>query len=362
MKRRLITIILATIMILSSIVILVPPVASDGGGGSTRGVSKVLMWVDLPSSTTGWLDYMVAVQAYGASFTRTTSVPSLAYMQQFDVVIYSTGGYLGNGWPSSSDRVRMQSYLDSGGKMVWTGNFPAWCASMSSSTPFINTYFGAQQNPGMYHYFNGYNHNMVGANGNLEITGNWMVYYAHPEIYANYYFHEYLNVVGNGVREMYCQNYPSQATMISVDHPTYQTVLWSWDLNHINSPSIQLALITKVLDFFSSGIVATVDVHPETLNLDSNGNWVSVEVTGFPEDPTYDPSQVIEGTVTLENIGSDPNGPSGYKDGAYKCKVDRLLLEDAIGMPGDSVELAIAGDVFDTSFAGTTTIRAIHGI
>jgi Fe-S-cluster formation regulator IscX/YfhJ len=111
-----------------------------------------------------------------------------------------------------------------------------------------------------------------------------------------------------------------------------------------------------------AGIPAIVDVHPETLNLDSMGNWVSVEVEDFPDDPDYDPSQVIEGTVTLDGIGSDPNGPSGYEDGAYKCKVDRLVLEDSIGAPGDSIELEVKGDVADTSFKGTCTIRAIHGI
>jgi hypothetical protein len=283
-------------------------------------------------------------------------------MQQFDLVIYYTGGILGSAWPSSSDWNRMKAYLDGGGNILWSGHFPAWSISWSGGSSFLYSYFGAQQVS--YHYFNYNNHYMVGTNGNLEITGNWMVYYNHPEIYSNYYFHEYVRVVGNGVREMYCQSYSSSsyATMISVEGPNYQTVLMTFDLNLINLGSIQAALMAKILDFFSSGIAATVDVHPETLNLDSNGNWVSVEVEGFPDDPTYDPSQVVEGTVTLENIGSDPNGPSGYVDGAYKCKVDRLLLEDAIGAPGDSVELIVAGDVADTSFAGTTTIRAIHGV
>jgi hypothetical protein len=111
-----------------------------------------------------------------------------------------------------------------------------------------------------------------------------------------------------------------------------------------------------------AGIPAIVDVHPETLNLDSMGNWVEVEIEDFPDNPEYDPSQVIGSTIVLEGIGSDPNGPMGYSEGAYHCKVDRLLLEDAIGAPNDSVELEIKGDVADTSFKGTCTLRAIHGV
>ncbi len=109
-----------------------------------------------------------------------------------------------------------------------------------------------------------------------------------------------------------------------------------------------------------SGILATVDVEPETLNLNSMGNWVTVKVQDFPDDPDIKVSQVIDGSVRLENIGAEltPSN-NGNSDGQYMCKVDRVALEDLIGGPDEEVELAVAGDVEDTSFMGTCTIRAI---
>ncbi len=132
-------------------------------------------------------------------------------------------------------------------------------------------------------------------------------------------------------------------------HPSYGWGGWQWYIDDV---------VIKA----EAGIAATVDVDPDTLNLDSNGNWVTVRIMDFPEDPSYDPTQVIDGTVTLEDIGADPNGPSGIEDGYYMCKVDRMLLEDSIGAPGDVIELTVNGDVADTSFEGTNSIRAIHGI
>ncbi len=110
----------------------------------------------------------------------------------------------------------------------------------------------------------------------------------------------------------------------------------------------------------SSGIQATVDVEPETLNLKSMGNWVTIKVQDFPDDPDIKVSQVIDGTVSLENIGAEltPSN-NGNSDGQYMCKADRAALEDLIGGPDEEVELAVSGEVEDTSFMGTCTIRAI---
>jgi hypothetical protein len=357
MKRQIVSVAIIAVLLFSALLVFIPPVASDGEGGGGRGM-KILMWHDCPSSSNiGWVDYQTAIVAYGASFTRTRSQPSLSYMQQFDLVIYYTGGILGSGWPSASDADRMKAYLDSGGNILWSGHFPAWCASMAGRTTFIRSYFGVYQRS--YHYFNYNNHYMIGTNGNLEITGNWMVYYNHPEIYSNYYFHEYWSVTGNGVREMYCQSYSSYATMISVDTSTYKTVCMAFDLNLINSASIQLNLMTKILDFFGGSIVADVEFNPQALNLESNGNWIQFKVYGFPENPEYAHTDVDPTTCYVLGVGADLKFAT-YSDDAYIGKADRLLVEDAIGSPGAAVEIEVGGSLKDgTDFIGLTTIKAI---
>jgi hypothetical protein len=158
-------------------------------------------------------------------------------------------------------------------------------------------------------------------------------------------------------------NYIKGNVMVGNFLAGYATLLWSPFQSQTSGsiyapPNDNLPVIQIEGNF---GIPATIDVDPDTLNLDSMGNWVTVRILDFPEDPDYDPSQVVDGTVTLIDIGSDSNGPSGMEYDHYMCKVDRLALEDAIGAPGDSIELEAKGDVADTTFKGSCIIRAIHG-
>ena len=110
-------------------------------------------------------------------------------------------------------------------------------------------------------------------------------------------------------------------------------------------------------------IPATVDVKPETLNLNSKGNWVTVLVLDFPENEEYNVSQIITGTVMVSGIGGELRPiNNGSDEDEYMCKVDRLAIEDYISVPNEEVELIVTGDVADTSFEGTCTIRAIINI
>lgn len=108
-----------------------------------------------------------------------------------------------------------------------------------------------------------------------------------------------------------------------------------------------------------AGIPAIVDVQPTTLNLDSMGNYINIKVEDFPDNPEYSPTQVDRDTVEVEGIGVDLKFGT-WNDNKFICKADRLLVEDAIGAPGDAVELAVSGDVGDTSFEGFATLRAIQ--
>jgi hypothetical protein len=103
-------------------------------------------------------------------------------------------------------------------------------------------------------------------------------------------------------------------------------------------------------------IDATIDIDPNTLNLDSNGNWI----TGYVDFPTgYDVNDIDVDTVMLDNAISADWGE--VQDTTQMLKFDRMATEDLIGAPTDSVELEITGQITDgTPFDGTDSIRAIQ--
>lgn len=108
-----------------------------------------------------------------------------------------------------------------------------------------------------------------------------------------------------------------------------------------------------------SGILGTVEFEPNSLNLDSNGKWVQTKVVGFPDNPEYDLYDIVPGSVSIAGIGVDPKFDT-VNANKFVTKTDRLLLEDAIGGPGDQVEVKISGSlVDDTNFAGNAYVTAI---
>jgi hypothetical protein len=103
-------------------------------------------------------------------------------------------------------------------------------------------------------------------------------------------------------------------------------------------------------------IDATIDIDPNTLNLESNGNWI----TGYVDFPTgYDVNDIDVSSVQLENaIPADWGEVQGT---TQMLKFDRMAVEDLIGAPTDSIELEISGQITDgTPFVGTDSIRAIQ--
>jgi hypothetical protein len=105
------------------------------------------------------------------------------------------------------------------------------------------------------------------------------------------------------------------------------------------------------------GIPAVVNVEPQTLNLDSQGNYINIKVEDFPDNPEYSSNDVDPATVTISGISSiEKFGTSN--DNRFIIKADRLSLEDSIGLPGNEVELEIKGGLYDgTKFKGTVTIK-----
>jgi hypothetical protein len=114
-----------------------------------------------------------------------------------------------------------------------------------------------------------------------------------------------------------------------------------------------------VLCLSISAIPATTRLEPQSLNLDSNGNWVNVKVEAFPENPEYSPLDVDGSTVAVAGTGCDLKYGT-WNENRWIGKCDRLAVEDAIGAPGDEVEVTVTGQVSDgTAFISTAVIKAV---
>jgi hypothetical protein len=127
--------------------------------------------------------------------------------------------------------------------------------------------------------------------------------------------------------------------------------------------------------FAAFGIGATVDIYPETLNLKSNGTWVTAYIE-LPEG--YNVSDINVTTVFLD--GTIPADSKLWKIGDYDedgvsdimVKFDRQTVIDYIwafklyhmGIPlpkeGVEVELTITGSLNAETIEGSDAIRVIY--
>jgi hypothetical protein len=98
-----------------------------------------------------------------------------------------------------------------------------------------------------------------------------------------------------------------------------------------------------------------LDLTPSTLNLKSEGRWISGYIY-LPDG--YNASEINLGTVKLND--SIPVDWGEAKKSTLMVKFDRSDVEDLIGMPNESEELIVTGKTTDgTTFFGNETIRAI---
>lgn len=99
-------------------------------------------------------------------------------------------------------------------------------------------------------------------------------------------------------------------------------------------------------------IPALVRHEPQSLNLDSNGNWVQFKVEGFPDNPEYTPDDVDGTTCGVNGVNADLKFGT-YNDNKYIGKADRLMVEDTCGAPDQETEMEISGQLNDgTPFKG----------
>ncbi len=103
-------------------------------------------------------------------------------------------------------------------------------------------------------------------------------------------------------------------------------------------------------------IDASIEIHPETLNLKSKGRWVTciIKLPDYLSESDIDPSTVmLEGMILAEK-------PQLTGD-SLNVKFGRAELEEIL-TEGDDIILTVTGQLRDgMPFKGTDTIRAIHG-
>jgi hypothetical protein len=107
-----------------------------------------------------------------------------------------------------------------------------------------------------------------------------------------------------------------------------------------------------------SSLEATVEVKPSNLHFNSNAKFLNVRITGFPDDPTKSAVDIDGSTVSVMGFGTIVKYDKNV-DSKYMGKVDRQIIMDAIGSPGQQIELKVTGQLNDgTSFTGTCYVKA----
>lgn len=111
-----------------------------------------------------------------------------------------------------------------------------------------------------------------------------------------------------------------------------------------------------VVRYLNMVIPATIDIDPDTLNLHSNGRWITVYID-LPAG--YDVNNIAISTVTLDQTLNaewcDVQGTT------LMVKFSRLDVENLIGSPQVSVELSVEGKLTNgIPFMGQDSIRAIN--
>lgn len=109
-------------------------------------------------------------------------------------------------------------------------------------------------------------------------------------------------------------------------------------------------------------IEATVDIEPDTLNLNSKGKWITCYIE---LEESYDVADIDVSTIKLnDEVDAElkPTGLGDYDDDGITdlmVKFDRTSVQELLEV-GDEVEIVITGELTDgTSFEGTDTIRVI---
>ena len=388
MRRLTISFVIVAILLLSSIAVLIPPVASNDGD-DTRQVEDVIMVCDdVRGTPAGFWTAVNAVKGLGFSvkaYGTESAVPSNWDTVGYKAVFWHCGGRPPTYWQgaNSNNQRALVRFVQNGGHVCYTGdtvnyaigwylpmrdfighyyfgpmggggNTRAWTFRVSDPTHPINN------DPNVLpSQWTSKNSNTIWWSPSF-IVNNGKAIIDTPQISSTYN----MNVIvwepaqdplypggpydnyGKTVYLRTCFVDQFGATTVGVD-PTVVDMITPFEQN----------VATWFLG--STGIPADVKLEPQSLNLDSMGNYVSVKVEGFPDNPEYTPRDVDGSSCNVGGVGVDLKFGT-WNNNRWIGKADRLLVEDAIGTPGDEVEVDISGKLNDgTGFTGKAVIKAL---
>jgi len=116
--------------------------------------------------------------------------------------------------------------------------------------------------------------------------------------------------------------------------------------------------ITTGSTFIFIPVPATIDINPDTLNLNSKIKWVTAYIE-LPED--YDVTNIDVSTVNLWYEGNNVPAEWGdIQDGTLMVKFNGKAVQDLFTGPVDAATIAVTGVVQDgTPFGGNDTIKVL---
>jgi len=146
------------------------------------------------------------------------------------------------------------------------------------------------------------------------------------------------------------------------DYPVTVTVTDDTDPNSYGSDATTVAVIP---------LNADIDFDPDTLNLTSNGNWVTVfiELPGGADVNAIDGSTVVLNGVVSAYLGKQGWAKAESNDGnitdhdgdGIMARMVKFNMDEvkAILTPGEEVVITVSGLAGEIAFGGTDTIRVI---
>jgi hypothetical protein len=141
-----------------------------------------------------------------------------------------------------------------------------------------------------------------------------------------------------------------------VDHIDIVIYAWSY-----GTADYDAELWVDDIAVYLKTIPATIDIDPDTLNLNSKGNWITAYIE-LPEG--YDVSEIDVSTIKLNNKIEAELKPTEIGDydedniPDMMVKFDRKAVHGIL-VPADEVQLTVTGKVAGVDFEGSDTIRVI---